>query len=77
MTQVIKLRSWNKKNYKVHILINIMLKNKIKKIKLISKKDPKKEKTMNIKFDIKIKLIKMMEDEIETQIQLRKGYIKK
>jgi uncharacterized protein YnzC (UPF0291/DUF896 family) len=54
-----------------------MLKNKIKKIKLISKKDPKKEKTMNIKFDIKIKLIKMMEDEIETQIQLRKGYIKK
>jgi hypothetical protein len=52
-----------------------MLKNKIKKIKLISKKDPKKEKTMNTKFDIKIKLIKMMEDEIETQIQLRKGYI--
>jgi hypothetical protein len=54
-----------------------MLNNKIKKIKLISKKDPKKEKTMNTKFDIKIKLIKMMEDEIETQIQLRKGYIKK
>jgi len=32
---------------------------------------------MNTKCDIKIKLIKMMGDEIETEIQLRKGYIKK
>ena len=48
---------------------------KLKKIKLVSKKDPKKEKTMNSKFDIKIKLIKIMRDVIETQIQLRKGYI--